>query len=199
MSSVRSTGASPDGLAAVAGAIGAQRLAIGEGVFAVGIALAIAAARAVDVAAVKHLGDARRAERLAGLNRRGVAAHGQRKILAVAAAHAKGRSGACDARRRRRMGWLIEAERIGEEIGLRRGLPRCCFWTPPNRKSNRPSAETLPGASASEPASVAAATSIMRRRMRGKANSVRNANSTPRNQRAEARQASVRVNLNAGW
>src|SRR6185436_15720336 len=78
----------PGRASAVAGAVGAQRLAIGVGVFAVGIALAIARGSAVDVAAVKHLGDARRAEGLAGLNRRGVAAYGQREIFAVAASHA---------------------------------------------------------------------------------------------------------------
>ena len=115
----------PGRASAVAGAVGAQRLAIGIGVFAVGIALAIACGSAIDVAAVEDLGDARRAECLAGLNRRGVAAHGQRKIFAVAASHAEGRSGARDARRWRWCGWrLIDAERIGEEIRLRGGLPR---------------------------------------------------------------------------
>ena len=83
----------PGRASAVAGAIGAQRLAVGVGVLAVGIAFAVACDRAVDVAAIKHLGDAGRAERLAGLDRRGVAAHGQRKILAVATAHAEGRAG----------------------------------------------------------------------------------------------------------
>src|SRR6202035_4357384 len=59
--------------------------------------------------------------RLAHLDRRGAAAHGERKIPAVAAAHAKGRAGAaCDDRARWRRGLLVE--RIGEEIGLRRGL-----------------------------------------------------------------------------
>jgi hypothetical protein len=46
--------------------------------------------------------------------------------------------------------------------------------------SNRPSAETLPGATVSDPA-IVAATNIARRRTRKKANSVRNANSTQRN------------------
>ena len=69
-----------------------------------GSPLAIARGSAIDIAAVEHFGDARRAERLTGLNRRGVAAHGQRKILAVAASHAERWSGARDARRRRWMG-----------------------------------------------------------------------------------------------
>src|SRR5882672_2214784 len=47
------------------------------------------------------------------------------------------------------------------------GAWRCCFGTPPNRKSNRPSAEATRGTSATDPASAAAATSITRRRMRG--------------------------------
>ena len=71
-----------------------------------------------------------------------------------------------DATARRRRGLLVQAERIGEEIRLRRGRRCCCFWTPPNKKSNRPSADAARGASATEPASTAAATSIMRRRMR---------------------------------
>src|SRR5947209_13343650 len=57
----------------------------------------------------------------------------------------------------------------------------CCFWPPPKNMSNRPSAETLPGASTMDAASEAAAKNIARRRMREKANSVRNANSTQRN------------------
>src|SRR6185369_14652669 len=97
---------------------------VGVSVFAVGIALAINSSSDIDAAAVEDFGDARRAERLAGLNRRGVAAHGQRKILAVAASHAEGGSGARDARRRRWMGGLIDAERIGEEVCLRGRLTR---------------------------------------------------------------------------
>ncbi len=65
----------PGRVAAVAGAVGAQRLAIGEGVLAVGVALAIAADALVDVAAEIDLRDAGRAERLAHLSRRRVAAH----------------------------------------------------------------------------------------------------------------------------
>ena len=61
---------------------------------------------------------------------------------------------------------VIEAERIGEEIRLRGRLSCCCFWMPPKNMSNRPSAETLPGTSARDAASVPAATSIARRRMR---------------------------------
>ncbi len=180
---------------AVAGAVGAQRLAIGEGVFAVGIALAIARGRAVDVAAVKHLGDARRAERLAGLNRRGVAAHGQRKILAVAASHAEGRSGTRDARRRRRLGWLIEAERIGEEVRLRgacraavSGRRRTGNRTDPRRRRCRAPAQASPQGSRRPQTSRGAA--------RAKKPTLY-ATPTPPNatQRAEALEASVRVTL----
>ena len=42
----------------------------------------------------------------------------------------------------------------------------CCFGAPPNRKSNRPSADAARGVTATAPASTAAATTIMRRRMR---------------------------------
>jgi hypothetical protein len=41
-----------------------------------------------------------------------------------------------------------------------------CFWTPPKKKSNRLSADAMPGASTTEPASAVAATSITQRRMR---------------------------------
>jgi hypothetical protein len=75
------------------------------------------------------------------------------------------------------MGRLIGAEKKFACAGA----CRAGFWTPLNRKSNRPSAETLPGTSASDPARVAAATNVARRRLREKANSVRNANSTQRN------------------
>src|SRR4051812_46350482 len=47
--------------------------------------------------------------------------------------------------------------------------------------SNRPSADTLPGTSMIDAASKAAAIDVARRRMREKANSVRNAYSTQRN------------------
>src|SRR3954469_380057 len=57
----------------------------------------------------------------------------------------------------------------------------CCFWPPPKNMSNRPSAETLPGTSMMVPASKAEAIEVARRRMREKANSVRNAYSTQRN------------------
>src|SRR6266404_6924971 len=46
------------------------------------------------------------------------------------------------------------------------GAWRCCFWAPPKKKSNRPSADAMRGASATELASVTAATSIRRGRMR---------------------------------
>src|ERR1700749_4600009 len=49
----------------------------------------------------------------------------------------------------------------------------CCFWPPPKKKSSKPSAELISGASATGPM-MAAATS-MRRSLRGKDNSVRNA------------------------
>ena len=55
------------------------------------------------------------------------------------------------------------------------------FWPPPKNRSNRPSAETLPGTSMVEAARDAAAINIARRRMREKANSLRNAYSTQRN------------------
>src|SRR5437667_8299189 len=98
-----------------------SRLAIGEGVFAVGVALAIARIRAIDAAAEEDLCGGCRTKRLAHLNRRRMAA-GQRKILAVAAAHAKRRPGArCHGSRRRR-GLLVEAERIGKEVRLPRAL-----------------------------------------------------------------------------
>src|SRR5206468_149964 len=45
-------------------------------------------------------------------------------ILAVATAHAKGRTRACHARRGHLRLLLVEAERIGEETGLWRGLAR---------------------------------------------------------------------------
>src|SRR5439155_20035811 len=108
------------GIATVAGAVGAQRLAIGEGVFAVGVALAIARIRAIDAAAEEDLCGGCRTKRLAHLNRRRMTA-GQRKILAVAVAHAKRRPGARCHRARRR-GLLVEAERIGKEICLPRAL-----------------------------------------------------------------------------
>ena len=76
---------------------------------------------AIDAAAEEDLCGARRAKRLAHLNRRRIAA-GERKILAVAAAYAKRRSGIrCHGARRRR-GLLVEAKWIGEEVRLRRGL-----------------------------------------------------------------------------
>src|SRR5439155_10533463 len=111
------------GIAAVAGAIRAQRLAVGKRVLAAGIALAVGGGGAVDTAAVKHFRDARRAKRLAHLHRRRAAARGDRKILAVATAHAKGRTRACHARRGHRR-LLLEAERIGEETCLWKGLAR---------------------------------------------------------------------------
>src|ERR1700694_2376138 len=40
------------------------------------------------------------------------------------------------------------------------GAWRCCFWAPPKKKSNRPSADAMRGASTTELASVTAATSI---------------------------------------
>src|SRR5436190_732377 len=57
----------------------------------------------------------------------------------------------------------------------------CCFGLPPKNMSNRPSAATLPGTRTTDPAREIAAKNIARRRMREKANSVRNANSTQRN------------------
>jgi hypothetical protein len=53
--------------------------------------------------------------------------------------------------------------------------------------SNKPSAETLPGTRTTDPAREAAAINIARRRMREKANSVRNANSTQHNTYAPTR------------
>src|SRR5450755_29086 len=41
----------------------------------------------------------------------------------------------------------------------------CCFSLPPNRKSNRPSADATRGASATDAASAAVATSITQRRI----------------------------------
>jgi hypothetical protein len=76
---------------------------------------------------------------------------------------------------------LIEAERIGKEVRLRGRLPCLLFQDAPKNVSNRPSAETLPGTSVRDAASVPATTSFARRRMREKANSVRNAYSTLRN------------------
>src|ERR1700736_2583175 len=80
------------------------------------------------MAAVEHLGGAGGTERLAGLNRRGVAAHRQRKIFAITASDTEGRSGAGHALRRRRL-WcrLVIAKRIGEEAGLGRGRARPLF------------------------------------------------------------------------
>ena len=59
----------------------------------------------------------------------------QREIAAVAAAHAERPGPPADGRRpRRRRGRLVVAERIGEEVRLRRGR-RCCFCS--RRKTNR--------------------------------------------------------------
>ena len=137
------------GVAAVAGAVRAQRLAIGEGVLAVGITFA--AARRTRR---RYCRRNKTLVALAGQNAwhscTGVALpRGQRKIFAVAAAHAKRRSGAGDAtgagggaaagsgRTDRRRNWLAAAP------------ARCCFCRPPKKKSNRPSAEAGPGTSAS--------------------------------------------------
>ena len=155
------------GIAAVAGAVRAQRLAIGEGVFAVGIALAIAGGRAIDGAAEEDLGR-RLPDKTPGTSEpasrcRAPSAENTCRRSCARKMPARSRRWR---RARRRRGLLVEAERIGEEIRLRRGLCCCCFWSPPNRKSNRPSADAMRGASATEPASAAAATSIMRRRMR---------------------------------
>ena len=79
-------------IAAVAGTVGAQRLAIAEGIFALRITLAVAGQRAVDGAAEENLGRACRTERLAHLNRHCIAAR-EREIPAIAAPHAKGGSG----------------------------------------------------------------------------------------------------------
>ena len=84
--------------------------------------LAIGRRGVVDIAAVIDFCRARRAERLAHLRRRRGAARGDRKILAVAAAHAKGGAGACDTRRSRRRRHRIVAIGICKETGLRRGL-----------------------------------------------------------------------------
>ena len=101
------------GIVAVAGTVGAQRLPIGKGVFAIGVAFAACGIGVVDAGAEEHFGRARRTEGLARLPRRGGAAH-QRKIFAVATAHAEGRPRACDNRARRR--WLrIIVEKIAEK------------------------------------------------------------------------------------
>src|SRR5215475_13699663 len=55
----------------------------------------------------------------------------------------------------------------------------CCFWLPPKKKSSKPSAELISGASATGPM-VAAATS-MQRSLRGKDDLVPNACSARRN------------------
>src|SRR4051812_12728973 len=68
----------------------------------------------------------------------------------------------------------------------------CCFVGPPNRKSNRSSAEATCGASVMEPARTAAATCITRRRRRGNDDSIRNTKSTPQH-------ASARIHISAGW
>src|SRR5450755_3021819 len=41
----------------------------------------------------------------------------------------------------------------------------CCFWPPPNRKSNRPSSDDMRGASATDAVRAAVAISVARRRM----------------------------------
>src|ERR1019366_7501185 len=99
-----------------------------EGVFAVGIAFAIAGGCAIDIAAEEDFCGARRTKRLAHAHRRRVAARHQGKVLAVTAAHAKGGPGAggCHRTRRRRR-LLVEAARIGEEVRLRWGLALLLF------------------------------------------------------------------------
>src|SRR5262249_11260581 len=96
----------PAGILAVAGAVRTQRLAIGERILAVGVALAIGGSGVVDIAAEIDFCGTRRAEGLAHLRRRRVATRGHREIFSVAAAHAKGGSGAGDARRWRRCALL---------------------------------------------------------------------------------------------
>src|SRR5207344_649330 len=103
------------GVAAVASAVGAQRLAVNEGVFAVGITLAGRGRGIVDAAAEENLGGARRTKRLAHLHRRRAATR-QRKILAVAAAYAICGSAARGGRPGR--GWLVLTEWIGEKVRL---------------------------------------------------------------------------------
>ena len=152
------------GIAAVAGAVGAQRLSIGKGVFAVGITLAGRARGAVDVAAEEDLGRAGRTKGLAHLDRRSVAAR-QRKILAVAASHAKSGTAAGGTGR----GAGAGAGSAGK--GRRRNSPAAAApgaaavsGAPPKKKSNRPSADASRGARTA-PARRTAATGIMRRRI----------------------------------
>src|SRR5439155_18989681 len=99
----------PCGIAAVAGAVGAQLLAIDEGVFTVGVTLAVHAIGAVDAGAEEDLGRARRTESLAHLGRRRAAAQ-QRKISSVAASHAEGWAGARHGGARRRPRLRVGAE-----------------------------------------------------------------------------------------
>src|ERR1700756_2818866 len=76
----------------------------------------------------------------------------------------------------------------------------CCFWKPPKKKSNRPSAKPAWGASATGPA-MAAATSI-RRSLRRKVNSVRNAYSPRRNRppsKGATAPSKVRIHHSRGW
>ena len=182
------------GIAAVAGAVGAQRLAIGEGVFAVGIALAVRArSRSSMLLPKKTLAS------LAGQNAWHICAGDmpprslQREILAVAAAHAEGRSAA--------RGDLTRGGGGGAACWLRPngsakkfacgGAPRCCCccW----RAAEQQIEEAFGGGDAAAPARAepakrsAAATSMTRRRRRRMLNSVRNAHSTRRNDRAAMR------------
>ena len=96
------------------------------------------------------------------------------------------------------MGRLIDAERIGEEVRLRGSLSRRLLVLDAAEQEIE---QALGGNAAGHQHERArkdrGGTKVVRRRTREKANSVRNANSTPRNKRTEAglAPASVRVTL----
>ena len=119
-----------EGGAAVAGATGDELLAVAIGVGQVGVAAAVAGGRVIDVAAGIEAGLARRAERMARLDRAHAGMRRDREIMPVAGAHAETarRAGALardDAflLRRRRIERAGQAgERIGEGLGIARRL-----------------------------------------------------------------------------
>src|SRR5678815_828840 len=67
-------------------------------------------------------------------------------------------------------GWVCCGLRPNGSKALEEPGRACCFCAPPKNRSNRPSAETLPGTSMMDAATDAAAMDIARRRMREKAN-----------------------------
>ncbi len=195
----------PRWVAAVAGAVGAQRLAIGEGILAVGVALAGGRCGAVDMAAVIDLGRARRTERLAELRRRCVAAHRQRKIFANAAAHTTSGPGTRHARGQVGADVAVPVAEV-KPNGLAKKLAcggacrPCCFREPPKNRSNSPSAETESGHDKPEPANAAAA-SITRRRRRPTTTQLCAAQRQlhPTRYAAATRSPGGRIHHSAGW